>query len=92
MAKSSPLGDLTIPVTPDHREMLKIQSAIYLAKLVLWATVGYIILWMLAAIFAALWNFEETKFDKMMKVLPAIVPYWGTISGTVLGYLFGKKE
>jgi hypothetical protein len=36
--------------------------------------------------------FWTGDFDEALKILPAIVPFWGTITGAVLGYLFGKNE
>lgn len=87
--KAKPLGEIEIPVTPqDHRELLKLQSVVFLAKLVVWASVTFIALWMILSFLPV---FEYGDFDKAMKILPAIVPFWGTITGLVLGYLFGKK-
>lgn len=90
MPQPNILGNIDVPPTPeDHRELIKLKSVIFLAKLVVWASIGFITGWMVLIILPV---FNQGDFDKAMQVLPAIVPFWGTITGAVLGYLFGKKE
>lgn len=84
------LGDLESPPTPeDHRELIKLQSTVFLAKLVVWASVVFVGVWMLLSFLPVL--SDHGDFDKAMKILPAIGSFWGTITGTILGYVFGKR-
>ena len=90
MPKSQPLGDVKAPPTPEeHRNMIKLGAAITMARVVIGALIGFTTLWMVFMFF----NVPSNElFDRGMKIFPVIVPFWATISGTVLGYLFGKNE
>lgn len=67
----------------------QLTAAIYLAKLVIWASIGLIVIWMLMV---CLHLFTGLNIDTAMKIPSVFIPFWSTITGAVLGYLFGKKE
>ncbi|CAN2048386.1 hypothetical protein GMMP1_570100 [Candidatus Magnetomoraceae bacterium gMMP-1] len=68
----------------------KLMSAITLSKLVVIASIALIAGWMLSS-FILLVYFGG-KLDDALKILTAVIPFWSTITGTVLGYLFGKDK
>jgi hypothetical protein len=90
MPRAQTLGNISVPPTPeDERHLLKLQAVVYLAKIVILSSTAFIGIWMVLSFIPIFWVGD---FDKALKILPAIVPFWGTITGTVLGYLFGKND
>ncbi|CAN2042051.1 hypothetical protein GMMP15_660094 [Candidatus Magnetomoraceae bacterium gMMP-15] len=70
-------------------EIEKFNTASYLSKMVVIASIALIAVWMLSSFFLVYFG---GKLDDALKILTAVIPFWSTITGTVLGYLFGKDK
>lgn len=68
----------------------KLKAVINIAYCVIIAFIVMSIIWMLLSYIILLK--EGTSVDNMLKIWTTIIPFWSTMIGSVLGYLFGKKE
>jgi hypothetical protein len=89
MARGQALGDIKAPAPEDERHMVKLQAAVFMGKSVILASAGIIAIWMVMGFILIIYT---DRFEDSLKIMPAIIPFWGTISGAVLGYLFGKND
>ena len=84
--------EIVLPIRTKEEELKekKLKAVINIAYCVIIAFIVMSIIWMLLSYIILLK--EGTSVDNMLKIWTTIIPFWSTMIGSVLGYLFGKKE
>ena len=88
--KGIELGDTTPPPTAkDVLEYTKLNAVVVIARIVVLASVVLVLGWIgITAVYAT----RAAVVETMRNALGCVIPFWSTITGVVLGYLFTRGK
>ncbi len=89
------LGNFKEPIKMEEIKVKIEQGRFAMAKWVIIASIGFILLFLIFSFIILMSNNcldGKDPLERLIKVYLEIIPFWATITGTILGYHFIKKE